>query len=169
MHRVVATACVAVAVMVILATHQNAVAAPLNCTVSSSGFSFADYDVFSMFDTTTVLASAVQYTCNKNSTPVSIALGPSMGTNDYAPRTMLQSGEDPMKYYVTLGGFTSACGGGSGVVWGDSALNNDTVSYVAISGRRDLPNDVTAFGCIPHGQNVAGGTHVDSLEVTVSF
>lgn len=159
----------AVLVAALALSHGKAFAAPLNCTVTTNGFSFADYDVFDPVDGTTILGQAVQYTCNKNSTAVSIALGPSSGSQDYAPREMLQLGEDPLYYYVSLGGFTPSCGGGSGQIWGDSALLNDTVSYVAVTGRRDVPNDVQAYGCIPHGQNVEAGIHSDSLLVTISF
>lgn len=150
-------------------SHGKAHAARLDCTVTTNGFAFADYDVFSPIDSTTILAQAVQYTCNKNSTAVSIALGPSSGSQDYAPREMLQLGADPLYYYISLGGFTPSCGGGSGQVWGDSALLNNTVSYVATTGRRNVPNYVMAYGCIPHNQNVEGGIHTDSLLVTISF
>jgi len=156
--------------LVVLAlSHGNARADRLDCSVSTNGFAFADYDVFDPIDSTTILAQAVQYTCNKNSTAVSITLGPSSGSQDYAPREMLQLGEDPLYYYISLGGFTPSCGGGSGQIWGDSALLNDTVSYVATTGSRDVPGYVMAYGCIPHGQNVEGGIHTDSLLVTISF
>lgn len=143
--------------------------ARLDCSISSGGFALNQYDVFSDLDSVTVLADAVQYSCNKNSTAVSIALGPSAGTTDYTPREMLKTGGDPLYYYISLGGLTPQCGGGSGQVWGDSSLVNDTVSYFAVSGRRDLPNYVQAYGCIPHGQNVEATVHADLLLVTVSF
>lgn len=116
-----------------------------------------------------MLSSAVQYTCNKNSTPVAIGLGPSAGTNNFIPRELLKAGADPLSYYISLGGFTPACGGGSGQVWGDSGLNNTTLSYFGVSGARGTPTSVLAYGCIPHNQNVEGGVHSDVLLVTISF
>ena len=168
MHRALIAACFIVAFFAVSA-QQPARAAPLDCTIASSGFFFGSYDVFNATDAMVVLSNAVQYTCNKNSTAVTITLGPSSGTNFYTPRQMLQRGADPLLYYVSLGGFTPLCGGGSGLLWGDFLLNNNTVSYIAVSGPRNVPNYVPAYGCIPHGQNVAGGLHTDSLTVTILF
>jgi spore coat protein U-like protein len=170
MYRAITAVSAVLAVGLLLVLLRTPVrAAPLSCSVWTQGFALSDYDVFAPMDTTTILSNAVQYTCNKNSTAVSIALGPSSGTNDYAPRQMLQNAGDALLYYVSLGGFTPLCGGGSGMVWGDSSLNNGTTSYLAVTGRRDTTYSVPAFGCMPHGQNVAGGLHLDSLQLLVSF
>jgi len=79
------------------------------------------------------------------------------------------AGKDVLLYYVSLGGFTPLCGGGSGEVWGNFILSNGTVSYFAVSPPRGVAAFVTAYGCIPRGQNVEAGTYTDSLTVTISF
>lgn len=143
-------------------------AAPLNCVLTVNPLTFPSYNVFSPGDTTMVISNLVQYTCNKNSTAVTIALGPSNGPPGYYDRRMAGD-TDALDYIISLGGFTPQCGGGSGRVWGDSLLGNSTVSYFGISGRRGVQNSVVAYACIPAGQDVSVGSYSDFFTATISF
>lgn len=159
-------------------------AAPVQCDIRTFFLDLGSYDVFAPNDTTVALSNAVQYTCNKNQVAVEVTMGASSGPTAYGPRSMTipgglnepsngngsgDLGSDAFAYYLSLGGFTPSCGGGPGVEWGDSSLNNGTTSYFGASARKGLPNAITVYACMPHGQNVYSAVHTDNLLVTISY
>jgi spore coat protein U-like protein len=120
------------------------------CSVSTSGLSFGNYDVFSTLDSE--ITGSINVSC-QSSTTYSVSLSSGFGT--YASRSMT-SGPNVLAYnlYIDPTHLT---------IWGDGSSGTATVSGSGTTGSSPV------YGRIPARQNAVIGTYSDIVTVTVTF
>lgn len=132
-----------------------------NCTISSTGLAFGAYDPVSTNAAANLDGTGtISVTCTSGSTG-DITLGqganPKAGSDDTAPlRQMSAGGTDRLEYflYQETGRIT---------VWGNTAATD--VSHPGTGTSTDL----TVYGRVTAGQNVAAGSYTDTVVATVTF
>ncbi len=132
------------------------------CTVTTTGVSFSNYDVFSPLPLNTT--GTVTVNCpGPGQTDVIITIGPSPNSGGFIPRQMKHSTlPDLLSYnfYIDTAGTA---------VWGDGTAGTQTVQdRVKQSKKKPKPLITTVYGIAPPLQNVAVGTYSDILTVTVT-
>lgn len=153
-------------------------AAPLRaaqCSIQTTGLSFATYDPLAPAadtanGTVRLICSATKNIESRNGFSALLTLSAG-SSGSYAART-LRTAADTLRYNLYLdAAYTTVFGDGSG---GSLA---STLCYRG--SRRDpcggsgltsgTPHDVTVYGRIPAGQDVAPGGFIDNLIATVTF
>jgi spore coat protein U-like protein len=122
------------------------------CTVTTSGLSFGNYDIF---NTASIdITGTITVNCT-NKTPYVIAL--SSGSGTYASRTM-KNGTRALAYNLFLDPTRLT-------IWGDGSGGTGTVSGSGTG------NNVatTVYGRIPARQNVFVGSYSDVITITVTY
>jgi spore coat protein U-like protein len=134
------------------------------CSVSATGLSFGNYDIFSSASTDTI--GTIEVSCNippqNPQAPLTVTISLSPGNSgSYALREMLplSGGGDRLAYNV----YTNAS---FSTIWGDGAGSS---SILTNSVTRDTPWNATMYARIPPGQNVRAGSYSDLLTVTVEW
>jgi spore coat protein U-like protein len=122
------------------------------CTISTSGLSFGNYDVFST--TNTDITGTINVNCtNKTSYVLSL----STGSGTYSSRTM-KSGTNILAYNLFLDPTHLT-------IWGDGSAGTGTVSGSGTGAN----TATTVYGRIAARQNVRVGTYSDVITVTVTY
>jgi spore coat protein U-like protein len=147
------------------AVHCNGAFA-IACSLTVTGLSFGNYDLFSAtaLDTT----GNVDVTCAKDAADgngaitVAYAVALSAGSsNSLAQRTML-SGSDALQYNVYSNSLRT-------VVWGAGATSQLTSSMKLTGPRGQQTNSHSAYGRAPPLQDVGAGLYADTLVLTLTF
>lgn len=126
--------------------------ASANCTLSTQGVSFGNYNILSPNPTDST--GLIEVTCTPQAA-YTISLSPgSSGT--YTERTML-NGQHSLSYNL----YTTAT---HSFIWGDGSGNSTTVSGLAANTQTQ---DI--YGRIPPGQDVAVGSYGDTITITIEF
>ena len=126
------------------------------CTVSTTGMSFGNYDVFSASaDTST---GTITYHCGNGDKDIIITISKGSSTT-FSPRT-LRSGTEVLQYNVYRDAALST-------VWGDGTSGTGTYSNHNPPNNQDV--DLTVFGSAPALQDVAVGSYADTVIVTINF
>lgn len=127
------------------------------CTVSAVGVNFGTYNPLSL--TAATATGTVNVTCTLglfSSWTVTLSTGDS---NSFAQR-VLENGAASLGYNLyTSAAYSSVWGdgtGGTGVQSGTQTLGTTNVTY-------------TVYGRIPARQDVAAGSYLDTITVTVSY
>lgn len=125
------------------------------CTITTTGVSFGAYDVFA--STPVDSTGSVRYQCsgNTNSFTITLSRGSSATFN---PRSMLV-GASALNYNLYMDAPRTS-------IWGDGT--SGTALFMASISSGKAAN-VTIFGRIPPGQDVAAGSYSDSIVVTIQF
>jgi spore coat protein U-like protein len=127
-----------------------------SCTVSTTGMSFGNYDVFSpSADTST---GTITYRCGNSDNDIVITISKGSSTT-FNPRT-LRNGAEVLQYNL----FRDAA---SSTVWGDGTPGTGTYTIHNPPNNQDV--NLTVFGKAPALQDVAVGSYVDTVIVTISF
>jgi spore coat protein U-like protein len=126
------------------------------CTVSTTGASFGTYDVFnSSADAST---GTITYRCGGADKDVLITLSKG-SSSTFTPRT-LRNGAEVLEYNLYRDAAFST-------IWGDGTSGTTTYTI------RNPPNNqdviLTVYGRVPALQDVATGSYVDSVMVTINF
>lgn len=140
-----------------------------SCNVAVSDVAFGNYDVFNLLPTDGTGSIAIS--CTDDGTPgglnvdVSIGLSSSATSGTTASRQMqLIGGTDRLKYNL----FQDP---GYSVIWGDTAgVDALLIPKVKVpkKGSINVTPQVTIYGRIPPGQEVAAGTYTDSVVLTIN-
>lgn len=135
-----------------------ALAAPLNCTISSTAVIFGNY----LPTNTTPLSGTGTLTisCNKKNVSLIIALSIGQGSS-YGTRYMA-GGSPAAQLNYNL--YTNAA---HSILWGDGTGGSSTNSKVTGGANQALA--VTVYGLIPDQQNISAGTYTDSITATVNY
>ena len=141
--------------------------AAFTCTVSTPGLSFGGYDVFTTAATngTGTLSVTCSLIAPANDGNVSYAISLSAGhSNSFVQRQMF-TGANVLGYnlYTTN---TYA------VVWGDGTGSTTTITGTMKLNKTSNPSQTVkqnVYGQIPALQDVAVGSYVDNITVTVTF
>jgi spore coat protein U-like protein len=127
------------------------------CTITAPNtLAFGDYDPVSANATANLDASTtISVACTRGSTAVWIGLG--LGANASGAVRRLASGAERLNYeiYRETGRTT---------VWGNTSATG--VSYTPTS---RAATNLTVFGRVPGGQDVAVGTYTDTVVATINF
>ena len=124
-------------------------ASAVTCGVNSAGVAFGNYDTF--ISTPLDGVGTIAVNCDV-STTFTVAL--SAGTGSFTQRQMT-AGPSQLGYNL----YTDAT---RTIVWGDG-ISGNTVSATGTS------VDLSIYGRVPDGQNVAAGVYSDSIVITVSY
>lgn len=124
-------------------------ASAVTCGVSSAGVAFGSYDT--LISTPLDGVGTIAVNCDA-STTFTVAL--SAGSGTFAQRQMT-AGATQLGYNL----YTDAT---RTIVWGDG-ISGSTVSASGTS------VDLSIYGRVPAGQNVAAGVYSDSIVITVSY
>ena len=124
-------------------------ASAVTCGVSSAGVAFGSYDT--LISTPLDGVGTISVNCLLP-TPFTVAL--SAGSGTFAQRQMT-AGATQLGYNL----YTDAT---RTIVWGDG-ISGSTVSASGTS------VDLSIYGRVPAGQNVAAGVYSDSIVITVSY
>lgn len=137
-------------------------AANENCSVIGTRvLDFGSYDVFSPSPTDANGTLRIQCRQLQGAT-VTVSLDQGLYSGGtFFPRRML-SGASTMQYNV----FSNGQGG---TVWGDGSSGTATVSRTLNPTDTVQSFDLTMYGRIPAGQNLAPGTYADSVNLTITF
>jgi spore coat protein U-like protein len=127
-----------------------------SCTVSSTGLTFANYDLLGRAQVTGSGTLVVQCTGKGNDT-VNVAL--STGSGTCTTRTV-KSGANSMNYNVYT---TSALS----TVWCDPTTRVPVSFSLGQGGGSTATQNVTFYGAVASGQSVPPGTYTDTLQATV--
>jgi spore coat protein U-like protein len=122
------------------------------CTVSTSGISFGNYDVFSTLNDD--ITGTVNVNCLSGTTYV-ISL--SSGSGTYTSRIMT-NGANILAYNLFLDPTHLT-------IWGDGSAGTGTLTGTGTGAN----TAATVYGRIPAGQNAAVGAYSDVITVTVTF
>lgn len=124
----------------------------VKCTLTTSGLSFGNYDVFNT--TNTDITGTINVTCT-NKSPYTLSL--SSGSGTFSSRSMT-SGTHILAYNLFLDSTRLT-------IWGDGSAGTGTVSGTGTG------NSIasTVYGRIPARQNAAVGSYSDVITVTVTF
>lgn len=148
-----------VALLISMAAFPLDVQAAANCTIRTLvGVSFGAYNVFAAAPLTST--GSVSIRCvgiGAGLSPVSVLLSPGV-SGSYQPRKMARSGET-LNYNLFLDP-------NGGQIWGDGT--SGTQFYRAMVSNNS-PVNLTIFGRVPPGQDVAVGTYSDIIVLTVNF
>lgn len=130
-----------------------------NCRFSSAGnMAFGTYDPLS--GTALDQTSTITYNCTKN-TPYTLALSAGTGTGATFAVRKMTNGANTLNYSL----FTDAA---RTTVWGDGTGGSSTMAAPAANGL--LANlNVTVYGRIPLGQDVAAVVYTDTITATLTF
>jgi spore coat protein U-like protein len=122
------------------------------CSVSTTGLSFGNYDVFSTLNDD--ITATINVNC-PSGTGYSIWL--SSGSGTFASRTLL-NGASVLAYnlYVDPTHLT---------IWGDGTSGTGAASGTGTGANVGTP----VYGRIPAGQNASVGSYADLITVTVTF
>jgi spore coat protein U-like protein len=124
-----------------------------NCSISTTGVAFGNYDVFAAGATTST--GSITYSCTIGLS-VRIELGTgSSGT--FAART-LRNGIDSLNYNLYRDS-------GFATVWGDGTAGTGVFTATTAL----APGTVTVYGRIPAAQNVSVGSYGDTVVATIVF
>jgi spore coat protein U-like protein len=125
------------------------------CTITTTDLNFGAYDVFATSPADSV--GAVRYRCTGNTPSFTISLGTgSSGT--FNPRRMV-FGAERLGYNLYLDAAHTS-------IWGDGTAGTSWFMAVAPDSKA---TNVTIFGRIPPGQDVAAGSYSDAIVVTIQF
>lgn len=139
--------------------------AALDCTVTSPGVAFGNYD--SSLPGPTDISGSLTVTCTRaplDSWTISYSLALSRGgSGTYAPRRMA-SGASQLDYNLYRDAARSQ-------VWGDGTSSTGIVSATMNFNLFQFSNSAahTAYGRMPAGQSVAAGSYGDTMVVTITF
>ncbi len=126
------------------------------CTVSTTGMSLGNYDVFSASaDTST---GTITYRCGNADKDIVITISKGSSTT-FNPRT-LRSGTEVLQYNLYRDAAFST-------VWGDGTSGTGT--YINHNPPNNQDVDLTVFGRAPALQDVAVGSYADTVIVTINF
>ncbi len=125
---------------------------PADCTVSTSGLNFGNYDVFSTLNDD--ITATINVNC-PSGTPYSIWL--SSGSGTYSSR-ILSSGARSLAYNLYLDPTRLS-------IWGDGSAGTGIFSGTGTGSNVATP----VYGRIPAGQNAWVGNYTDLVTVTVNF
>jgi spore coat protein U-like protein len=95
-------------------------------------------------------------------TTISVALGPSQGSNSIQNRQMFRGGADLLNYNVYLDP-------GRISVWGNTTGVDTATSTINVPNRGTASATFTFYGRVFALQNVTPGTYGDSLLITVNY
>ena len=147
--------CIAVSVTFLVLLPWPAFA--INCTISTVGVNFGNYNVFS--PTALTSTGSVTYRCTGvggNSITVDLSRG---NATSYQPRTMLRTTE-PLSYNLYLdAGMTQ--------IWGNNTGGTQHYGPTVPQSNRNIT--VTIFGRLPAGQDVTIGNYTDTIVATINF
>ncbi|HEU4686614.1 MAG TPA: spore coat U domain-containing protein [Nitrospira sp.] len=132
--------------------------AAINCSISTVGVAFGSYNVFSGAVLTSTGSVTIRCTgVGAGIAPVSVFLNPGL-SGSVQPRKMI-SGAERLSYNLYLDS--------SGAdIWGDGTAG--TQQYTGMLTNNRTVN-ITVFGRIPPGQDVAIGTYSDTIVATINF
>lgn len=127
------------------------------CTISTTGVSFGNYDVFNAAPTDTT--GSVTYNCLLG-IPVQINLTKGSAAS-FTPRTMTK-GAETFAYNLYLDAARST-------VWGDGT--GGTSVYTRSLSLLDINSNiiVTIYGRIPARQDVSAGAYTDTVTAVINF
>lgn len=136
-----------------------------NCTITTAGFNFGNYDPFSSVPLDS--AAKISVTCNNplkgpKQAPLPVMLTLSAGN----------SGSFSTRYMVPLNGGSSqlfynlSTSPSHATVFGDGTGGSDMVTALV---SKEAPLNVTIYGRIPPQQNVVPGTYSDLITATVTW
>jgi len=126
------------------------------CNITSTPISFGTYDPFSA--TTTSGTGTINVRCNPPKETFLVTIQVNTGNSGtFSQRNMLSASGDELLYNI----FSSP--GGMSVI-GDG--NSGSISLTQ-QVDRTTPWNLTLFGIIPAGQNVAPGVYTDTLTATI--
>jgi len=151
----------AILLAIVLAIMADSVYAQAACSVSTSGLSFGEYDVFSLADNNSVGYLSVSCTGITESTNVAYEILLSRGFGAYALRTMM-SESNPLAYNL----YTQA---NYSIIWGDGSPGTSVIADSYGLGQNTISNQYPIYGRIPAGQNINIGSYRDILIVTVNY
>lgn len=145
------------AAIVLAASLGGARAADAACTIGTTPLSFGTYDVFatSPDDST----GTITFRCGNADVDVSITFGPGTA-NSYAPRKMSGAGGDKLSYNIYIDANRTT-------VWGDGTGGSTMFTRHNPQNNRDI--NVSFYGRVPGGQDVAVGDYADTVVVTINF
>jgi spore coat protein U-like protein len=128
------------------------------CTVTASGISFGNYDVFNVVALNST--GTITVGCDEAPPPnVTVSIGASPNSGGYVPRKMKHATlQDKLSYNL----YMDAAGTS---IWGDGTSGTSTVVLNKV--KKNKPVTTTIFGIIPPSQNVTIGSYGDLLTVTI--
>lgn len=145
------------------------------CSISAPGLAFGNYDPTSAADVTGIGSGIVD--CSYSSWAdlfsgftVTISLSPG-SSGSYATRTLKQ-GMQSLGYNLYLNP------GASGTIFGDGSAGTGSyalcypglfVTCTGNAGQSGQPFTVPVYGRLPAGQDIGGGSYIDTLIETVTF
>lgn len=125
------------------------------CSVSANNLSFGDYDPTS--STPLDVTTTITVLCTLG-TSFSVGLDEGDGSGASVTSRLMTNGGSTLNYglYQNAGRSTN---------WGNSVGSDTPAAQNALA----LGNDLTVYGRVPEGQNVAQGTYTDDVTVTVTY
>jgi spore coat protein U-like protein len=137
---------------------QQALAANVNCTVTPTTLNFGSYNTTSDLSMSmTMTVSCGGWGSQTNS--VSYVLSASAGSGSYSGRQMLSGGN-----LITYNLYTTS---GETTIWGDGT--GGTVTLTGTVTKQNPSVNVTIYGLIRGGQNVAPGSYSTTTAVNVTL
>jgi spore coat protein U-like protein len=135
----------------------------VTCTATATSVAFGTYNPMSATADTSTGTISVRCTATGSAETVSLVVSLSTGlSGSYTPRRMF-SGANPMDYNLFFStAYTQ--------IWGDGTAGTfrGTASITPRPGNPATANG-TVYGRVPALQNVAAGSYVDSITMTVTY
>ena len=151
----------AILLAIVIVIKADFVYAQAVCSVSASGLSFGEYDVFSLADTDSV--GYLNVSCYEVSESANIAyeILLSRGFGSYPLRMMVNEDKTLVYNLYTQANYA--------IIWGDGSPGTAVISDSYSVGQDTISNQYPIYGRIPAGQNYYIGSYRDILIVTVNY
>lgn len=131
-----------------------------NCSISTTGLNFGQYDPVGTHASTDLDGTGtIQVTCTSGSTgAITLSQGANAdpGSTDDVPLRRMTDGAEFLGYFLYQDS-------GRTTVWGNSATTD--VDHLGTG----TSTDVTVYGRVTAGQNVAAGSYSDTVVATITF
>jgi len=127
------------------------------CTITTTSVVFGNYSVYGALPVDNT--GTITIRCNSFANSVIVDLSNGNAFN-FTPRYMLRAGVEQLTYNVFLDAARTT-------IWGDNTGGSS--HYGPVNPPNNTNVDITIYGRITAGQDVSGGSYIDSFRATVNF